>query len=308
LRAKAIARLGWKLYRRYVEQHGQPDLVHVQSAVFAGCAALLIEEREGVPFLVSEHSSALADGTLGSSEMKILESVTARALRRFAVSESLARLLTAALPEQCGPWLVMPNMVREHFLSAELMAHSPHRFVLAHISLLGPEKRLDLVVNSFQRVAEAHPEAELWIGGDGPNRAACHRHVTELGLSGRVRFLGALSRSEVVATLSETDALVHPSDYETFSVVCLEALAMGVPVIATRCGGPEDFINDAVGRLVPVDDVASLAQAMEDVLLNQKAFDARRLRQECATRFSPSALTQRWEQQYEDAIDSFHGR
>jgi glycosyltransferase involved in cell wall biosynthesis len=78
-----------------------------------------------------------------------------------------------------------------------------------------------------------------------------------------------------MAVLSDADLLLHPSSYETFGVVLAEAMALGVPAIATRCGGPQFIISKETGRLVPVDDVGSLVQAVHEIAATLPLWRAR---------------------------------
>src|SRR5690606_9435676 len=106
-----------------------------------------------------------------------------------------------------------------------------------------------------------------------------------------VTFLGKLSRGEVRMALSNCNAFVLPSRFETFGVVLVEALAMGVPVIATRCGGPEDIVTENTGVLVPVDDRQALAEALESVLLSPDKWDRDTIREDCRARFGAAAIS-----------------
>jgi glycosyltransferase involved in cell wall biosynthesis len=109
--------------------------------------------------------------------------------------------------------------------------------------------------------------------GDGPERGYLKSLAAELELESVVEFSGAYVRSEFAEALSLSDVFVLASRRETFGVVYIEAMACGVPVIATRCGGPEDFVNGLNGLLVPVEDVESLAKAMLEIRENIKNYN-----------------------------------
>lgn len=91
----------------------------------------------------------------------------------------------------------------------------------------------------FARVLEQYPDLLLEIGGDGPEKTKLEELVTKLGINKNIKFLGQLTRDEVKNKMNEeSSAFVLSSEYETFGVVVVEALALGKPVIATKCGGP----------------------------------------------------------------------
>ncbi len=103
----------------------------------------------------------------------------------------------------------------------------------------------------------------LAIAGDGPDRGALERRARELGLDGRVSFLGTVSREQVLRLFRAADASVLPSAWENFPHTVVEALAVGCPVIATAVGGVPEVVRDGEnGLLVPPGDAAALAEAI----------------------------------------------
>jgi glycosyltransferase involved in cell wall biosynthesis len=110
-----------------------------------------------------------------------------------------------------------------------------------------------------------HPDLRLTLVGDGPERAGLEARAQ--GLGGHVDFVGYKSQTEVAALLREATALVLPSFAEGLPVVLMEALAAGVPVVATRIAGVAELVEDGVsGRLVPPGDVVALRAALAEVL------------------------------------------
>lgn len=118
-----------------------------------------------------------------------------------------------------------------------------------------------LVLFEALRCMESVPPVRVTLIGDGPERALLERAAADLG--DRVRFLGYRSQAEVAEELRRTDAFVLPSFAEGVPVVLMEALAAGVPVIATRVAGMSELVEDGVsGQLVPPGDAESLARAI----------------------------------------------
>jgi glycosyltransferase involved in cell wall biosynthesis len=106
-----------------------------------------------------------------------------------------------------------------------------------------------------------------------------------------VTFLGTLDRGSVVKEMQSADAFVLSSRHETFGVVLIEALACGLPVIATTCGGPECIVEPDDGLLVPPNDASALAGAMERMMVQRSLYSAVKLRERCLTRFGGKAVT-----------------
>ena len=94
--------------------------------------------------------------------------------------------------------------------------------------------------------------------------------------------------------MRQTGLLIVPSRSETFSAVAAEALASGTPVVATRCGGPEDFVTPDVGRLVPIENPAALAQGIDEMLDIRHTFDPMKLHEYAVARFGRRATAARF--------------
>lgn len=164
-------------------------------------------------------------------------------------------------------------------------------------------KRWDLVLTAMARLPAASTVEFLHIGGTTDSEESrtyereLHAMVRSHGLGARVRWLGWQPSSANL--LRQVDAIVVPSDGEPFSMIALEALFAGVPVIATRGGGPEDFILNGVnGWLVPRGDAAALAQQIERCL-DPVAWRSLRVAPEHLRRFSVlETLAARWTKTY----------
>jgi len=102
--------------------------------------------------------------------------------------------------------------------------------------------------------------------------------------------------------LKSSDCFVLASQNETFGVVYIEALACGIPVIATKCGGPEEFVSEENGFLVPVDDIDSLVKAMRDIYENSKNYDREKISKVTAGLFSPNEIANRLLEVYKNII------
>jgi N-acetyl-alpha-D-glucosaminyl L-malate synthase BshA len=129
--------------------------------------------------------------------------------------------------------------------------------LLIHVSNFRPVKRIDAVMEVFARVTRKVP-ARLLLVGDGPELATAHRIARELGVADRTHALGA--QEAVIPLLSIADVFLLPSAQESFGLAALEAMACGVPVVASRVGGLPEVIDDGVtGFLRAPDDLDGMA-------------------------------------------------
>jgi N-acetyl-alpha-D-glucosaminyl L-malate synthase BshA len=200
-----------------------------------------------------------------------------------AVSESLRGATCRELAVQ-RPIDVIPNFLdcrtwrraavpelRERYAGADGSTR-----IVMHLSNFRPVKRIDSVVEVFARIAARVPSV-LLLAGDGPEIATARRVARQLGVFDRVQLLGA--QENVVPLLSIADLFLLPSEQESFGLAALEAMACGVPVVASNAGGLPEVIEPGVtGFLHPVGDVEAMAASgvrlLTDAALHQRIADA----------------------------------
>jgi glycosyltransferase involved in cell wall biosynthesis len=110
------------------------------------------------------------------------------------------------------------------------------------------------------------PDAELWIIGDGPERARLETLSSELGVAERVRFLGALPRAAALAAMTECDALVHPSLHDSGGWVCVEAMLLELPVLCLDLGGPATMVSGETGFIASAESPESAVRDLRDAM------------------------------------------
>ena len=132
---------------------------------------------------------------------------------------------------------------------------------------LRTRKAVAVLIEAFARVHDQTPNARLRLAGDGEQRPALEAQVRQLGLAEAVHFAGAVPHDRMPGLYAAADIFCLPSLYEGFPLAILEAMAAGLPVVATRVAGNPEAVEDGVhGRLVEVEDVAALAAALLDLI------------------------------------------
>jgi glycosyltransferase involved in cell wall biosynthesis len=135
----------------------------------------------------------------------------------------------------------------------------PTPFTVCTVARLVPWKHVDRII----QVLAPWPDAGLVVVGDGPDRAALEARARELGSADRVHFAGQRDKRGVQELLSACDAFVLNSSYEGLPHIVVEAMQLGVPVVATAVGGTPEVVRDGhTGLLVPVGDDAALGRAL----------------------------------------------
>ncbi|MFP7674740.1 glycosyltransferase [Marivita sp. S0852] len=135
------------------------------------------------------------------------------------------------------------------------------------VGRLAAVKGVPILVDAVARLANTHPDLDLRLVGDGPDRETLEKEVAKRGLQDRVTFLGYRSQAEVAEELAQADVFVLPSFAEGVPVVLMEAMAAQVPVVTTRIAGVPELVEDGVsGRVVPPGDTDAFIAALEDML------------------------------------------
>ncbi len=127
-------------------------------------------------------------------------------------------------------------------------------------------KAYDVFIDMAKELTSRNQKYRFLIAGQGNNslQDSLAEHISRLGLSEFISFLGFVDNPELL--YNNFDLYVSSSSSEGFSISCVEAMASGIPVVATRSGGPEEIITDMVnGRLVPTNDPTALADAVEQI-------------------------------------------
>ena len=194
--------------------------------------------------------------------------------------------------------LIIPNLIDTNFFSLKQIENT--NFVYFCLASLEKKKAIDNLIYSFKKMK--NQTSKLVIGGQGPDLEILKALVSELNLSVRVSFIGKLDREEVVEQLNQSNVFILISRVETFGVVFIEALSCGLPIIASRSGGPDLIVNKDNGLLVEVDDIDGTAKAMDYMYENFEQYSSEKIREHCIQNYSETAVVDKLNKIYEDII------
>ncbi len=211
----------------------------------------LLEQALGAGRAFSRLLNRLMPGKLRAAVLIVANPRTGAALPRGARGQRVELVENGV---DLGVWYPRPALIPD--------AAAGTRFVF--VGRLVDWKAVDLLLAAFARVTG---NARLDLIGDGPMMPALQAQAGSAGLVERVRFHGWLSQGDAAGVMRECDVLVLSSIYECGGAVVLEAMASGLPVIATAWGGPADYLDDSCGILVPPSSrdglIDGLANAMQ---------------------------------------------
>ena len=251
--------------------HGRRyDAWHVHIGHHLGAIACLVGTLVGKPVLVKISGSwELEQGVMSPARRKLLDRVALSWLKRASVVQAISTRIAAELTRQGFPArriVVLPNAVDTARFSPRAVCRAPGApFTAVFVGRLTPEKNLATLLDAW---AQAFPSAEevnsrLRLVGSGPLEERLRAQVQQLGLARQIEFLGHRDRVEEV--LADADVGVLPSRIEGLSNTLLEFMASGLPTLATRVSGSEDFVvHRRNGWLFEVSDVPALAAALRE--------------------------------------------
>ena len=290
-------KLALKMYDAYKAVHGPPDIIHAKATMWGAILAKAIANRENIPYLVTAHSSVFARDIVGPRERITAALALKSANRLLSVSSTLAKDLERILGIQASKFTTAPNMIDlEKFPYTPLPKNGT--FTFGYMANLVKDKGHKTLLQAFKKVTNA----KLLLAGDGPLRKQLEQLITSLGIDDRVEFVGEIPRQKACEFFQSVDAFVHPSRYETFGIVLIEALSTGRPVVATRCGGPNDIVRNEDGILVDVDDADGLAEAMRSMI--NMDWDTKLMREGVEARYTKGSIRKQLLEVYEAVLSS----
>jgi len=301
-----------------VAEYYSLDLLHVHYAIPHSVSALLARQMlasrgRRLPFVTTLHGTDITLVGLDRSYLPITrhgiqesDGVTSisdylkeKTIADFGVTRHIETITNFV---NCDVY--KPIKDEDARAKARLHLAKPDEAILLHLSNFRPVKRVVDAVKIFARVVKERP-AQLVLVGDGPDRSAAEWLAHDLGIHGKVRFMGKLERVNELLPLA--DLLLMPSELESFGLAALEAMACRVPSIATRVGGvPELIDHNETGLLYNVGDVDEMAAGALSLLNDQTRLEAMRCaaRKAAQQRFCATLVVPKYVQFYERTLNA----
>lgn len=295
-------------FARHLRSH-RFDVVHVHlvRATVLGCLAA---RMAGIPTVATIHNTRRRIGMsslLLTAEKWVLRHLTDRVV---AVGWETARVHRSRIGGT--PIEVIPNAVGESApigaaeraaVRAELGVPEEATLLIA-VGRLHPQKAFPDLLRAFAMTAAAHPDAHLCIAGEGRMRGEIDRLVASLGLADRVRILGL--RRDVPRLLAAADIYVSSAHWEGMPVATLEAMAAGLPIVATRVGDVARIVTEATGILVAPGDPGAIADALSPLLSDpqRRRCQGEAARAHVRAHFGRDAWAARWLALYRELVDA----
>lgn len=291
--------IGRHILSRLTHEGYRPDVAHAHSYE-AGRLASWFCRRQSIALILTEHYTGFARGLVGASELSMAAASYRKASIRLAVSQGFADLLL----DQTGcRFDVMPNFIDTDHFSPPPEGEPPYYDFIAVGHLL-PKKNHRLLIEAFANLNPTERGLRLGIVGEGPLRRELERTIDKRGLEKNVDLLGYQDTDGVRGLLRKSRIYCMPSRFETFGVAVIEAMAVGLPAVVTRSGGPEYIVKHGDNGFVAESTPEAFSCAMKAAL--EKMWAPSSIRRNIVDNYSEMVIVERLRMVYRYAKSYQH--
>lgn len=280
--------------RRLQREGWVADVVHAHEYPADRPAALAARLMKA-PLVMSEHASALALGELSADDVGYARRAFKRATVVCAPSDSLAQSIVP-LAGTTPVRVVSSPVDTRLFQPPDGRERAATR--LLSVGNLVEVKGHRYLLDAMKTLLDRDTTITLDIVGDGPLRDRLEQQARELGIASSVTFSGRLERGHVAARMRDADVFVLPSLWETQGVVLLEAMASGLPSVATRVGGTPEVVDSDAGVLVEASSPSALVHGISEVIRSRGRYDPEAMHGRAVARYGYAAIGEAWTEVY----------
>lgn len=290
-----------KAFKNYIKIEGKPDIIHAEVTIPAGYAACKIGRKFHIPVIITEHFSKyerfFSNPTYSKYGNYVLKNST------FSTVSNYMKQKMLKYTKEC---YIIPNLVDVEIFKNKTKRPVKDTFNLVSFCALREGKKIENIFGAMNiLINQGIKNIHLDVIGDGFLEEYYKEECSKLNLSKYVSFLGRKTKQEISKILEHENALVISSELETFAIPGIEALASGIPVISTKCLGPEEYIDKKCGVLCKVNDVEDLAKAIKKVIENYDNYDPLYLNS-VADKFSSKQVIKNTEKIYKKVIRDYN--
>jgi glycosyltransferase involved in cell wall biosynthesis len=279
-------------------KNNKVDIIHSHFSYPAGFLGTIISKRENIPHVFTEHSSIRK-----YSRSFIHQLCVKYTLKNSPAIVCVSNALRGEILKVISRDLTVIHNVID---ISKFRPANPGTGKTINIGFLGSlennNKGLDLLLTSVSYIKNC--DILLHIGGKGILLDSYVKMSDDLGLTGSCRFYGEILPEKVADFYSKLNIFVLPSRYETFGIVLLEAMACGLPVIATKCGGPEEIVIPSTGLLIPAENARELSEAISYMSGSLQLYDKAAIRNYVNNTFGQKVFLNRISTVYENLTDN----
>jgi glycosyltransferase involved in cell wall biosynthesis len=289
--------LGMKGFHKCYPENERPTLIHAHSRfLMAGYLAYTIKTSNGIPYVYTEHSTLYQRKLIHDSLKPYVATAINQSDFFTAVSSSLYKTVEAFI----GGFKVRSGIVYNaldaiYQMPLEQKQKAP---LLLNVASLDEKKNQAALIKAMAVLRKEHPSLKLKLVGEGPDLQMLKSLAEEKAVTDIVEFCGRKNAQEIKAMLDQAMIFVLPSKFETFGVVVIEALSRGIPIVATKCGGPEEYFEPFTGIMIEAFDEQALAKAIGQVMDNYPSYSPLQIRNYTLGKFGNEAILEQHKKIY----------
>jgi glycosyltransferase involved in cell wall biosynthesis len=272
------------------------DIIHSHLSYPGGFLGTIIQEKRKIPNILTEHSRIKS-----YFRSWIHKQCVKYTLRKATCIISVSKLLREEIVSLCHRQVVViHNIVDVDKFEIIRQKHDASLNIGFLGSLKNNNKGLDLLLKSASLLERK--DFFLHIGGNGILLDSYKKMAKEFGIETKCKFYGEIERNEIADFYSKLDLFVLPSRYETFGIVLIEAMASGVPVISTKCGGPQEIVTPSNGILIQKENIEELKSAIISMSENSGFYNKKAIRNYTKENFGQEAFVKQISNLYQEIL------
>lgn len=296
----------WRYFtacRKALKLAGKPDIIHVHVLTRMGVVAWMHHLLHGTPYMITEHWSRYLPGN--DFDGAVRKWLTRRVVKDAAMVTTVTSCLGEAMRShglKHPNYRILPNVVDVRLFQP--IPHHNETPKIVHISCFEDKsKNITGLLQALKILMDRGISYQAVLIGEGLDYEAMKSLAHHLELDDEVRFTGLMQGQKLVDELATGDFFVLSSNYETAGVVLVEALACGLPLVATRVGGVPEIVDEHNGILVAPNDTLALAEAMETLCKSYGNYPPEKLRESVTERYCYESVGQLLADWYQEIVN-----
>lgn len=288
-----------KIYNVYCKENGIPDVIYAHYIWNIAYAASLKEINQ-TPLVGIEHWSGMTFPALSRIAYFYGNIAYSNADKLLAVSQSLQSHIKRHFSKDS---IVVYDMLGQEFITSKILKRKVgNEFIFIAVGSLLPVKDYSMLISAFGKSKLAERGCVLKIVGEGSEHAVLEKVIQDSRLNSNVFLMGRKTKDDIIDLLATSHVFVLSSKAETFGVACIEALSQGLPAVATKCGGPEEFIDESNGILVEPGNDELMSKALINIYENYSKFDRIAIAERCRLKFAPQTIAKQLTDVFEEVL------